>query len=221
MTDLSLLIEWWPALLSGALSTLRLMALSFIVAALVGLALAIARVSPRRALSRFAQCYIEVVRGMPALTLLLLIYFALPAAGISFNSVTAAVIGLGLNGAAYLAEVFRSGIEAVDNGQSEAAQMIGMQKTQVLRYVVLPQALRIVLPPMGNFAVALLKDTSVASLIAAPELMLQARDLTGEYFMPLQIYIVIGIVYFCLAFPMSRLVRWMERRFVGTTHTGA
>ena len=89
--------------------------------------------------------------------------------------------------------------------------MIGMRERQVLRYVVLPQALRVVLPPMGNYAIALLKDTSVASLISAPELMLRARDLSSEYFMPMQIYLVVGTMYLCMAYPLSCLVRLLGR----------
>ncbi|ALP68761.1 ABC transporter permease (plasmid) [Paraburkholderia caribensis] len=203
------------------MATLRLTCLAFLLSLAFGLVLALACRARARIPRIVARTYVELVRGMPALTLLLLIYFALPSIGISFGSVGAAVVGLGLNGAAYLSEIYRSGIEAVDDGQWEAAQMLGMTPIQVFRDVIFPQALRIVLPPMANFAITLMKDTSVASLIAAPELMLQARDLTGEYFMPLQIYVAVGAAYFCLAFPLSCLVRWMERRYARTAQTGA
>jgi aspartate/glutamate/glutamine transport system permease protein len=117
---------------------------------------------------------------VPALTLLFLICFRLAPVGIVLNSFAAAVVALGLNGAAYLAEVCRSGIQAVDPGQREAVQMLGMRRRQVMREIILPQAVPIVLPPMGNYLVALLKDTSIASLISAPELMLCSRDLAGS-----------------------------------------
>ena len=120
------------------------------------------------------------------------------------------MIGLGLNASAYLAEVFRAGIEAVPKGQSEAAQAIGMTKPQVMTWIVLPQAVRVVLAPIGNVAISLLKDTSVASLIAAPDLMLRAQDLSSQYFMPLEIYLIVGAVYFLLCFPLSWLVRRIE-----------
>ncbi|MGV7211786.1 amino acid ABC transporter permease [Bradyrhizobium sp. UFLA05-112] len=208
----SLFLEWLPQLLRGAVWTLRLMSLAFILAAVLALPLALARLSSRAWLRAIAYGYVEIVRGMPSLTLLFVIYFGLPSIGITLNSFNAAVLGLGLNGAAYVAEVYRSGIQAIDKGQREAAQMLGMRNIQVLRYVVLPQALRIVLPPMGNYGIALLKDTSVASLIAAPEMMLQARDLTSEYFMPLQIYIAVGLMYLIMALPLSYLAKLMEAR---------
>jgi putative glutamine transport system permease protein len=209
---LSMIAEWMPELAQGMLATLRLMLLAFVFAAALALPIALARLSPSRFARNAARSYVEIVRGMPSLTLLMLLYFALPSVGISLSAVTAAVIGLGLNGAAYVSEIYRAGIQAVEAGQLEAAQMIGMRRRQVLRYVVLPQAARIVLPPMGNFSIALLKDTSVASLISAPELMLGARDLTSEYFMPLQIYLLAGALYLVMALPLSAGVRQLERR---------
>jgi ABC-type amino acid transport system permease subunit len=122
------------------------------------------------------------------------------------------VIALGLHYAAYMAEVYRSGIAAIDRGQREAAQAIGMRRPQIMLSIVLPQALRIVLPPMTNFAISLLKDTSVASLIAAPELMMRANDITSEYYMPMQVYLITGAMYFLMAYPMSLGVRALERR---------
>ncbi|MDA9530189.1 amino acid ABC transporter permease [Bradyrhizobium sp. CCBAU 25338] len=207
-----LLQDWMPQLLQGVLWTLRLMALSFVLAVVLALPIALARLSTNRLLRFLAHFYVEIVRGMPSLTLLFLIYFGLPSVGITLQAVDAAVIGLGLNGAAYVSEIYRAGIQAIDNGQREAAQMIGMRHAQVLRFVILPQAVRVVLPPLGNFAIALLKDTSVASLISAPEMMLQARDLTSEYFMPLQIYVVVGVMYLLMALPLASIVRLLESR---------
>jgi His/Glu/Gln/Arg/opine family amino acid ABC transporter permease subunit len=209
---MQLLLDWLPQLLQGMLWTLRLMVLSFILAAVMALPIALARLSANGTLRFLAHLYVEIIRGMPSLTLLFLIYFGLPSVGITLRAIDAAVIGLGLNGAAYVSEIYRAGIQAIDSGQREAAQMIGMRHGQVLRYVILPQAVRVVLPPLGNFAIALLKDTSVASLISAPEMMLQARDLTSEYFMPLQIYLAAGVMYLLMALPLASLVRLMESR---------
>jgi His/Glu/Gln/Arg/opine family amino acid ABC transporter permease subunit len=208
----SLVLEWIPVLVQGVLWTLKLMALSFVVAAVLALPIALARMSSHAWLRAFAHTYVEIVRGMPSLTLLFLIYFGLPSIGIALNAIDAAVLGLGLNGAAYVSEVYRSGIQAIELGQREAAQMLGMRNIQVMRYVVLPQAFRIVIPPIGNYGIALLKDTSVASLISAPEIMLQARSLTTEYYMPLQIYIVVGFMYLMMALPLSYIVRLTELR---------
>lgn len=201
-----------PELLDAALGTLRMTAFSFVFAAILGLLLAIMRIAGGWP-GRFAFLYIEVVRGMPALTLLFLIYFGLAPLGIVLNTFPAAVVALGLNGAAYLAEVYRAGIQALDSGQREAAQMIGLRRRQVMRYVVLPQAIPIVLPPMGNYVVSLLKDTSIASLISAPELMLRSRDLAGTYYLPMEYYLLAGAMYLVMAWPMMHGVRRLERYY--------
>jgi len=201
-----------PELLLAALGTLKMTALAFIFAATLGLFIAIFRMAGGL-LGRFAFLYIEVVRGTPALALLFLIYFGLVPAGIVLQAFAAAVVALGLNGAAYMAEVYRAGILAVDKGQREAAQMVGLRRPQVMRYVILPQALPAVLPPMGNYLVALLKDTSLASLISAPELMLRSRDLAGTYYLPMEYYLLAGAIYLVMAWPMMQGVRKLERYY--------
>jgi His/Glu/Gln/Arg/opine family amino acid ABC transporter permease subunit len=201
-----------PELLAAAGGTLRMTAFAFLFAALLGLLVALLRLAGGPA-GRLAFLYIEIVRGMPALTLLFLIYFGLAPLGIVLNSFTAAVVAFGLNGAAYLAEVYRAGIQAVDPGQREAAQMLGLRRSQVMYEITLPQAVPVVLPPMGNYLVSLLKDTSIASLIAAPELMLRARDLAGTYYLPMEYYLVAGAMYLIMAWPMMHMVRRLERHF--------
>ncbi|HXA24747.1 MAG TPA: amino acid ABC transporter permease [Acetobacteraceae bacterium] len=201
-----------PELLVAAGGTLRMTSFAFLLAAVLGLALAIMRLAGGLA-GRVAFLYIEIVRGMPALTLLFLIYFGLVPAGIVLNSFLAAVVALGLNGAAYLAEVYRAGIQAVDPGQREAAQMLGLQRPQVMRDVILPQAVPVVLPPMCNYLVSLLKDTSIASLISAPELMLRSRDLAGTYYLPMEYYLLAGAMYLIMAWPMMHGARRLERHF--------
>ena len=162
-------------------------------------------------LRKSCRVYVEFIRGTPTLTQLFLIYFGLPTVGIVLPGFAAAVIGLGLHYAAYMAEIYRAGIAAVDRGQGEAASAIGMTRAEAMRHIILPQAVRVILPPMANSAVSLLKDTSVASLIAAPELMMRADDITSEYYMPMQVYLITGAMYFVMAFPLSLIVRWLER----------
>jgi His/Glu/Gln/Arg/opine family amino acid ABC transporter permease subunit len=200
-----------PELLLAALGTIRMTLFAFILAAVFGLVVALLRMATGW-VGWIALLYIELVRGTPALTLLFLIYYGLVPLGIVLNSFLAAVVALGLNGAAYLAEVYRAGIQAVDNGQREAAQMVGLRRRQVMRHVILPQALPAVLPPMGNYIVSLVKDTSLASLIAAPELLLRSRDLAGTYYLPMQFYLLAGAIYFAMAWPMMFGVRRLERR---------
>lgn len=205
-------LDSMPELLVAALGTLRMTALSFLLAAALGLAIAILRMAGGVA-GKGAFLYIEVVRGVPALTLLFLIYFGLAPLGIVLNTFPAAVVALGLNGAAYLAEVYRAGIQAVDPGQREAAQMLGLRRRQVMRDITLPQAVPIVLPPMGNYVVSLLKDTSIASLISAPELMLRTRDLAGTYYLPMEYYLLAGVMYLIMAWPVMHGVRRLERYY--------
>ncbi|HVZ02075.1 MAG TPA: amino acid ABC transporter permease [Dongiaceae bacterium] len=210
MGVLELWTEIWPELLDALLASLKLALGALALGLALGLLLALARLRGQGPLWRATGIYIEVFRGTPALIQLFIIYFGLAAVGITFSSLQAAIIGLGLNAAAYLAEIFRAGIQAVPRGQSEAALAIGMNRTQVMAWIVLPQAARIVLAPVGNVAISLLKDTSVASLIAAPDLMLRAQDLSSQYFQPLQIYLIAGGIYFLVCFPLSWLVRAVE-----------
>lgn len=206
------LYEWLPQLLVAAGGTLKMALLAYILAVTAGLLIALARRSRRRVLSAVATWYVELIRGTPALTQLFLIYFGLASAGVVLTAFVAAVIGLGLNYAAYMSEVYRAGITAVHRGQREAALAIGMTNALAMRSIILPQALRIIVPPMANYAVSLLKDTSVASLISAPELMLRARDLSSEYFMPMELYLLVGGMYLVMAYPLGKGARYLEVR---------
>ena len=140
------------------------------------------RISPLRPLRYLALAYIDLLRGTPALVQLFIIYFGL-ADLLEFDPVTAAMVGLGINGAAYVGEIYRAGIEAIHRGQMEAALSLGMTPLKALRFVVLPQALRIMLPPLCNYAILLVKDTAIISTIAAPEIMFEARRLVQATFM--------------------------------------
>jgi len=179
----------------------------------VGLVLALAKLSSIAPLRLVASGYIEVMRGIPALAVLYLIYFGLADFGIVFDAFPAAVVGLGLNGAAYMAEIFRAGIESIHVGQMEAALTVGMRPLAAMRWVILPQALRVVLPPLANFGIALLKDTSVASIISAPELMLRARDLASSSFQPMQVFLLAAAIYLAMSLPVAFLTRRLEARF--------
>jgi His/Glu/Gln/Arg/opine family amino acid ABC transporter permease subunit len=205
--------EWLPQLIAAAGNTLRMTALAFVLAFAVGLVLALAKLSSVAPLRLLASGYIEVMRGIPALAVLYLIYFGLADFGIVFDAFPAAVVGLGLSGAAYMAEIFRAGIESIHAGQMEAALTVGMTPLAAMRWVILPQALRVVLPPLANFGIALLKDTSVASIISAPELMLRARDLASSSFQPMQVFLLAAAIYLAMSLPVAFLTRRLEARF--------
>lgn len=196
----------------GAVTTIGITLASFLGAIILGLALALIRLLGIRLVNIFISSYVEVFRNTPVLAQLFIIYFSLPSLGIMIDPVPAAIIGLSLNGGAVLSEVFRSGLNAIHHGQREAALAVGMTPWMNLRYIILPQTWRITLPPLGNYAIALLKDTAVVSAIAAPEIMFWARNLVTSTFQTTFVYILAAILYFCLSFPLARLVERFERR---------
>jgi His/Glu/Gln/Arg/opine family amino acid ABC transporter permease subunit len=197
---------------SGAIMTVIVTVGGFVVSIMLGIVFATFRTGRSRVLKGAAHVYVEVFRSVPVLTQLFVIYFGLGAIGIRFSPIPAAIVGFGINGGAYLTEVFRAGIEAVDRGQTEAALSIGMTKLMALRYIVLPQATRIVLPPTANFAIGLLKDTSLASAVAAPELSFNAHMLVDETYLSTQIYLLVAVFYLAMSLPLSTIVRRLERR---------
>lgn len=203
---------WWPQILPAIGITIGLTAGAFTLAVVLGLLLAVGKTSKINLIRWFCIGYIEVVRGIPALAILFLLYFGLAPLGIIFDAFTAGFIGLGLSGGAYIAEVFRAGLEAMHKGQREAALAIGMTPFASFRYIILPQAIRIVLPPLLNMLVMLLRDSSICSLISTPELMLRAKDLASEYFLPMHVYLLIGFIYFAMACPLSAVARMVHSR---------
>jgi His/Glu/Gln/Arg/opine family amino acid ABC transporter permease subunit len=209
--------RWLPELLYYSLTTLKIAAVSFLLAVLIGLLLALLRTSANRILRRIATVVIEITRGLPIVVLLYIVYFVPPQLFPElnwqwFSDFTGAVIGLGLHGGAILAEVFRSGIEALHKGQREAALTLGMTPTQSMTYIIVPQAARIVLPPVGNYAIGLLKDTSLCSLIGVNELMNDAKSIAFADYQPMAVFVLVAGIYFAMSYPLSLAVRYMEWR---------
>lgn len=196
----------------GALTTIGLTGAAFVVAAVLGFCLALMRLSRNPALDLIASLYLEVFRNIPILTQLFILYFGLTYIGITLPAIGAAIIGFGLNGAAILSEVFRSSILTIDRGQSEAAFSIGMTRRMALRIIVLPQAFKVAIPGMANFAIGLLKDTSLASAAAVPELTFKARMLVSETYQTNTIYFLLAIIYLVLSLALSHWAARTERR---------
>ncbi|KRC26997.1 amino acid ABC transporter permease [Acidovorax sp. Root217] len=216
------LAEWWPRLAQAACVTAELSAIGFAIALVLGALLVWMLRSDVALLRQGANGFIQLLRAVPLLALLLAIYFALPAAGITLPGYWAGAIGLGVHGSAYVAEVLRGGLKSVHGGQREAGLAAGLTPRQVFLHVTLPQALRVMLPPLLNSYVALLKDSSLCALLATNELMLTAKAMSSEYFLPLHIFILVGLLYFAIAFPLSMLSRWLERRLaLGRRTVGA
>ena len=198
----------------GVLTTLGLTAASIVGGLILGAVLALMRMSPIQAVSLFAQLYIWLFRGTPLLVQLLIIYTGLPLAiGVRFSVVEAALLGLILNEAAYLAEIIRSGILSVPAGQTNAGKALGFTNMQVLRYIVMPQAARIIIPPLGNSVNGLLKTTSVTSVISMEELLRRTQILIQEKFLVLELFAVAAIYYLILTTLWDLVQRRIEARF--------
>jgi polar amino acid transport system permease protein len=209
--------RWLPELLYYSLTTLKIAAVSFILAIAFGVLFALMRTSPNRWIRGIAVTYIEIARGLPIVVLLYIVYFAPPQLFPDlnwqwFNAFSGAALGLALHGGAILAEVFRSGIEALHKGQREAALTLGMTPTQAMTYIVVPQAARIVLPPVANYAIGLLKDTSLCSLIGVNELMNGAKSIAFADYQPMAVFVLVAGIYFVMSYPLSLMVRYMEWR---------
>jgi polar amino acid transport system permease protein len=207
------LAEYLPLLAKGALVTVEVFLCALVVATLLGLVWALMRVSRVRALSRFSKVLINAIRGIPILVQLFYIYFVFPEIGIQLSAFEAGVIGLGFAYSCYMAEVFRAGIEAVDPGQLEAAQSLGMRRALILWRVVLPQAFKIALPPYGNTCIMLLKDTSQTSIITVAELSFQGKLIASSTFKNTEIFTLVAVWYLAMCVPLIILVGRLEKKF--------
>jgi His/Glu/Gln/Arg/opine family amino acid ABC transporter permease subunit len=199
-------------LLGGLPETVTVAIGSFLFALVFGLLVALLRISRWRLLRIVATAYIEFFRGTPALVQLFVIYFGFPDIGFQPSPFEAAIIGLGLNGAAYLAEIYRAGIESIHRGQMEAALSLGLTPLRAMRWIVLPQALRTMLPPITNFAIVLLKDTAIVFAVGVVEIMALARNLVTETLQSAAVYLIAGTIYLCMTIPMARLAARLERQ---------
>ena len=200
-----------PALLRGLRNTLGLAALSIVCGASIGLVAALVRLYAVKPLRWLAVVYIDVFRAMPMLVILILIYYALPFLGVRLSSWASAVTAFSAVMGAYSAEVYRAGIEGVPRGQFEAAAALGLPFVLTLRKVILPQALRAVIPPMTGNCVSMFKDTSLASTVALPELLNEANDSQALYANPSPL-ILAALIYVAFLWPMVRLVSVLEAR---------
>ncbi len=213
MTILQDAQDYLPILLRGAATTVGIACCSLVIATVFGLVLALMRYSGITVLSVISRTFINIVRGIPILVQLFYIYFVLPDVGINLTAFQAGSIGLGLAYSCYMAENFRAGLEAVDKGQIEAAQSIGMGWVMTMRRVILPQAVRTVLPPYGNTMIMLLKDTSQASVITVAEMTFQAKMLAASTFENITVYTLVALLYLVLSVPLLILAAWLERRY--------
>ena len=204
--------EYLPILMQGAWLTIQVTLGSLLLSTALGLVWAVMRVSGIPFLANLSAIVINLLRGIPIIVLLFYLYFVMPDFGIAMSALQASILGLGIAYSAYQAENFRAGIEAIDKGQIEAAQTIGMGWWLTMRRVVLPQAVKIVLPPYGNIMIMLLKDSSQASTITVAELALQGKLIASSTFKNTSVFTLVALMYLTMSIPLILLVRHFENK---------
>lgn len=207
-----LVIAGWNELCTGAIITLKITLVSFFISLVIGICVGVARSRPGKLRYLFAP-YVEFFRGTPLLIQLFFIYYALPEAGLTMQNMTAAYVGIGLCGGAYIAEIIRAALKAVPREQEEAARSGGLSAFQALYYVVLPQAMRVAIPPLMNSFASQLKETSLVSVLAINELTRTGQLIYSRTFRPFEVYLAVAILYFIMTFSISMVSRYLEKYF--------
>lgn len=203
--------ESLPALLEGLKITVELTFIVIVISLVAGIFVALGRMSKNRLVSTLTGFYVDFMRATPLLLQLIYIYFVLPTIGIRLEPFVAGVLGLSLNYSAYLSEVYRSGIQAIPRGQLDAAAALGMRPSLTMRRIVLPQAIRIVIPTLGNYFVALFKDTSLASFLTLQELLFSGQIIISRTYDYFTIYTMVLFLYFLVGYPALMFVRYLEK----------
>ena len=216
--DFSPVASGWPDLLRGARATVEVTAASLGLGCVVGLTVGLGRLRPKRRVV-YAVCsgYVLLIRGTPLLVQLFLLFFGLPQLGIVLPAFACAVLGLGLYSGAYVSEIVRGSIQSIARGQTLAAQSLGMTDAQVMRNVVLPQALVRMIPPLGNEFIALIKNSALVSLLTIPDLMHEGQKIIAVSYRSLEVYLVVAAVYLVLTGTTAWILRRVEDR-LGASH---
>lgn len=206
--------ENFPIMLSGIWLTVLLSILSMLLGAVLGMVVALARLSPWTGLRGIAYCYTELFRTTPLLVQIVWVFYVLPlVTGLTLTPFYSGLVAFGLNIAAFMAEIYRAGITSVGRGQSEASLALGMTGAQVMRRILIPQAVTRMIPPIGTMWISLFKDTSLVSAIGVTELMYQARFLAVDTYRPVEIFTVCAVIYFVITFPQSIGVNWLYHKY--------
>lgn len=211
--DFSIVYAYRSLYLKGALMTIEVTLIAVILGTILGLFIGMMRLSKRPWISYPAIWYIDLFRGTPLLVQIMIIHFALIPSIIGHSSWWAsAIISLTLNSAAYIAEIFRAGIQSIDKGQMEAARSLGMKHGQAMRHIIIPQAFRRMIPPLGNESITLLKDSSLLMVISVKELMYAGKTVLGATFSPWEAYLPVAFIYLVLTLGLTRFVKYLEDR---------
>ena len=211
--DFELIQRALPILLMGAGVTIEITAFSVAIGFFIGLFVGIARISQFKVLRIMAAVYADCIRGTPLLVQIFLIYFALPMAiGQRVEPFIAAVAACGINSGAYVSEIFRAGIQAIDVGQMEAGRSLGLTWWQTMRFIILPQAFKNILPPLGNEFIAMLKDSSLVSVIGFEELTRRGQLIIAQTYGSFEIWMTVAVLYLIMTMAISRIVAFLEKR---------
>ena len=212
--NFDLVVNSFPLLLVGAGVTIKITALSVALGVVIGLFVGIARISRIKLLRVLAAIYVDFFRGTPLLVQIFLVYFALPViTGQRVDPFVAAIGSCGINSGAYVAEIFRAGIQSIVKGQMEAGRSLGMTWVQTMRYIIVPQAFKRVIPPLGNEFIALLKDSSLVSVIGFEELTRRGQLIIAKTYGSLEIWLSVAVIYLAMTLTISRFVAYLERRY--------
>ncbi|QLI76437.1 amino acid ABC transporter permease [Bacillus pumilus] len=208
------IINAFPYLMDGLQTTLYIFVVAIILGFIIGLIVALFRLSPFKILSFIALVFVNAIRGTPFIVQLFFIYFGLNTLEfISLDRVPAGIITVAINAGAYFSEIIRAGIQSIDKGQTEAARSLGFTGGQNMRFIVLPQAFRRMLPAITNQAIISLKDTSLLSIIGIADIMQRGQVQASATFDPLNVWLIVGIIYFVIIYLLSLLASYAERRF--------
>ena len=210
--DPQLFIKILPQLAEGAWVTIKITTISITIGLVIGVIMGLGRVSKNSIYKGFSTVYVEFIRGTPLLVQIMLVYYGIPALGINLPPYPAGILALSINSGAYIAEIVKAGIQSVHKGQMEAARSLGMTYLQAMRYVILPQAFRNVLPAIGNEFIALLKDSSLVSVIAIVELTRVGKQINSMTFNAWTPLLGVALFYLLMTLPLSRLVQHAEKR---------
>lgn len=211
--DVDLMVKSAPFLLKGAWYTVELSIGGMVFGLSLGFVIALMRLSKRKSLRAAARTYVSFIRGTPLLVQLFVIYYGLAQFGIRLDPIPSALIGLSLNVAGYTGEILRAAIASIDKGQWEAARALGLSWAQTMRLVIVPQAARVALPPLGNSFISLVKDTSLAATIQVPELFRQAQLITARTFQIFTMYFTAAVLYWIISTALATLQERLERHY--------
>ena len=199
-------------LLRGAVTSLEIAGIAVSIGLVLGTALALIQTGTNKILRILVTAYVTLIRGTPMLVQIMIAFFVLPQLGINLSAFWSAVLAIGINSSAYLSQIIRSGIQSIGKGQWEAAQVLGFSRGQALRYIILPQALRVVLPALGNEFITLLKDSSLASTIGVVELVKEGQIIISKTYKVIPVYLMITLVYLIMTSVLSLVLAWIEKR---------